>query len=136
MFHVPLDTLMEPVHTLDAGKAIASAVESSEIWGETLNIAGGNRCRTDYRKFLGSMMDIFGIGMLPDEAFSRGPFHMGYMDTEKSEELLKYQSKALNDLFAEARAKKRFLAALARMTRPLARRYLLSKSVFYNKKKG
>jgi nucleoside-diphosphate-sugar epimerase len=118
MFHVPLDTLMEPVHTRDVGLAMANSLTTESLRGETLNIAGGKPCRTNYREFLKRMMNVFGLGMLPDEAFSNGPFHMGYMDTEKSQNTLKYQRATLDDFLREAREKKKFLGFIGKITKP------------------
>lgn len=136
LFHVPLDTLMEPIFTLDAGLAVANAVANRDLRREVLNIAGGEKCRLSYREFIKRMMNAFGIGMLPDEAFSKGHFHLGYMDTEKSQRLLKYQNYSFDDILSAAKKKKRFEAMLARLFRPLARKYLLSRSEFYQKNLG
>ena len=78
-------------------------------------------------------MDAFGIGMLPDEAFSKDHFHLGYMDTERSEKFLKYQNYTFDDILKAAKDKKKLEAILAKIFRPFARKYLLSKSQFYKK---
>ncbi|MCK4287278.1 MAG: NAD(P)-dependent oxidoreductase, partial [Candidatus Lokiarchaeota archaeon] len=62
MFEMPLDTCIEICDTKDVGYALANAVESKEIWGETIHVAGGERCRITYREYLNEMLDIFGIG--------------------------------------------------------------------------
>ncbi|MFX1496217.1 MAG: NAD-dependent epimerase/dehydratase family protein [Promethearchaeota archaeon] len=103
MFHMPLDTSIEICDTKDVGLALSNAVDCNQIWGETFHIAGGMRCRTTYREYLNMMMQIFGLGenFLPEQAFAKKDFHCGYMDTEKSQSLLKYQNHTLEDYFNE-----------------------------------
>jgi nucleoside-diphosphate-sugar epimerase len=99
MFHMPLKTSIEICHTRDVGVALANAVTRDEIWGDIFHIAGGEKCRTTYKAYIENMMDIFGLGpdLLPPEAFSTGKFHCGFMDTEKSQTLLQYQTHTLED---------------------------------------
>jgi nucleoside-diphosphate-sugar epimerase len=107
MFHMPLDTFIEICDTKDVGQALVKAIECDEIWGETYNLAGGKQCRTTYRKYLNDMMEIFGLGrnFLPEEGFAEKDFHCGFMDTEKSQNLLKYQTHTLDDYYNEVKKK-------------------------------
>ena len=133
MFEMPLNTCIEICDTKDVGLALANAVENRDIWGETLHIAGGERCRISYREYLNEMLDIFGIGRepLPSEAFSTKGFHCGYMTTDKSQALLQYQRHTLDDYFNEVRKKVAFSHLLTAMFRPVVRKYLLQKSLYY-----
>jgi len=137
MFSMPLETCIEICDTKDTGLALANAVESQEIIGETLNIAGGPKCRITYKEYLNKMLNLFGLGhdLLPDEAFSTNDFHCGFMDTTKSQELLKFQRYTLEDYFHDVKEKVKymrwFLRALNLIVRPIAKRYLLSKSPYY-----
>ncbi len=133
MFEMPLDTCIEICDTKDVGYALANAVETNEIWGEILHIAGGERCRISYREYLNEMMDIFGIGteVLPKEAFSKKGFHCGFMTTYKSQFLLNYQRYTLNDYFNDVRKKVAISRFFTMMFRPIARKYLLNKSHYY-----
>lgn len=133
MFEMPLNTCIEICDTKDVGFALANAVENKEIWGETLHIAGGERCRISYKEYLNEMLDIFGIGRvpLPPEAFSTKGFHCGYMTTDKSQALLRYQRHTLDDYFNEVRKKVVFLHIFTVMFRPVVRKYLLNKSLYY-----
>ena len=135
MFEMPLDTFIEICDTKDVGYALANAVETDEIWGEILHIAGGERCRISYREYLNEMMDIFGIGadFLPEEAFSKKGFHCGFMTTIKSQRLLNYQRHTLDDYFSDVRKKVAVSRLFIMMFRPIARKYLLSKSDYYRK---
>jgi nucleoside-diphosphate-sugar epimerase len=134
MFEMPLNTSIEICDTNDVGLALAKAVESKEIWGEIMHIAGGERCRISYREYLDEMLDIFGIGyeFLPDEAFrqDRG-FHCGFMNTDKSQALLNYQRYTLDDYFTAVRKKVAISRFFTMVFKPIAQKYLLNKSHYY-----
>ncbi|MFX1488868.1 MAG: NAD-dependent epimerase/dehydratase family protein [Promethearchaeota archaeon] len=133
MFEMPLDTYIEICDTKDVGFALAAAVENPEVWGETFHIAGGDRCRISYRDYLNEMLDLFGMGYepLPVEAFSTRGFHCGFMTTEKSQALLHYQRHTIDDYFLAVRKKVAFSRLFVLLFKPLARKYLLSKSHYY-----
>ncbi len=134
MFEMPLETCIEICDTKDVGLALANAVESKEIWGQVMHIAGGERCRISYREYLKEMLDIFGIGFeeLPEEAFrqDRG-FHCGFMTTDKSQALLNYQRYNLDDYFNAVRKKVAISRLFTMMFKPIAQKYLLNKSHYY-----
>lgn len=134
MFEMPLDTCIEICDTKDVGLALTNAVESEEIWGEVMHIAGGDRCRISYREYLKEMLDIFGIGFeeLPEEAFRRGRgFHCGFMTTDKSQAFLNYQRYTLNDYFNAVNKKVAISRIFTMMFKPIAQKYLLNKSHYY-----
>ena len=133
MFEMPLNTCIEICDTKDVGFALANAIENNNIWGETLHIAGGERCRISYKEYINEMFDIFGIGRkpLPLEAFNTEGFHCGYMTTDKSQALLQYQRHTLDDYFNEVRKKVVFSHIFTAMIRPVVRKYLLNKSLYY-----
>ncbi|MBU6997661.1 MAG: NAD(P)-dependent oxidoreductase [Theionarchaea archaeon] len=135
MFHMPLETSIEICHTKDVGVALANAVVCDEIWGGIYHIAGGERCRTTYREYIRCMMDIFGLGStcLPEEAFSTGKFHCGFMDTTRSQALLKYQHHTLEDYYTEVRKVVGVRRWLMRPVSWAARLYLLNRSAYYRK---
>jgi nucleoside-diphosphate-sugar epimerase len=134
MFEMPLDTSIEICDTNDVGLALANAIESDEIWGEIMHIAGGERCRISYREYLYEMLDIFGIGhdFLPEEAFRRDRgFHCGFMSTDKSQALLNYQRYTLDDYFNAVRKKVAFSRFFTSMVKPIVQKFLLNKSNYY-----
>ena len=133
MFEMPPDTSIEICHFRDVGLAIANAVESEEVWGKVLSIAGGPRCRTTYREYVDRMLEIFGMGkrFLPDGAFSRSKFHCGFMDTEESERLLRYQRCTLEEYYREVKKRYRLKRTLIALSRPFARWYLINRSPYY-----
>lgn len=133
MFEMPPGTSIEICHSRDAGLAIANAVESEDVWGKVLNIAGGEKCRTTYREYVDRMLLIFGMGerFIPEGAFSHGRFHCGFMDTAESESLLRYQRHTLADYYKEIEKKYRFRGLLIALARPFARWYLINRSPYY-----
>jgi nucleoside-diphosphate-sugar epimerase len=139
MFHMPLETSIEICHTEDVGVALANAVEHEEIWGRIFHIAGGEKCRTTYREYIQRMLEIFGLGTksLPEEAFSTGKFHCGFMDTTQSQHLLQYQQHTLEDYYEEVKKKVGYKRWVTRMVRWVVWNHLLNKSEFYreNRKK-
>jgi len=135
MFHMPLDTSIEICDTKDVGLALANAVECDEVWGDTFNLAGGERCRITYREYLNDMMEIFGLGRnyLPEEGFAEKDFHCGFCDTYKSENLLHYQKHTLQDYYKEVEKKVRTKSRFVPMVKSIVRLNLLKKSEFYRR---
>ncbi len=142
MFHMPLDTALEPCHTKDVGTALVNAIGTPEVYGNTYHIAGGPACRITYRNYLERMIELFGLGrrLLPESAFKKSGFHCGYMDTDESQRLLKYQNHSLRHYFDEVKQKlaaTRFFARMgSALSRAIARDVLLKKSPFYNSSKA
>ncbi|MCX6709472.1 MAG: NAD(P)-dependent oxidoreductase [Candidatus Woesearchaeota archaeon] len=133
MFDMPLETSIEICDTKDVGLALSNAVENNEILGKTLNIAGGEKCRTSYREYLDRMTELFGLGkgFLPKDAFGKDSFHCGYMETAESEKFLKYQRHTLADYFNEVKKKVAASRFFMRMFKPTIRQYLLKRSKYY-----
>jgi len=135
MFHMPLDTPIEICSTQDVGFALANAIECSDIWGNTFNIAGGENCRTYYKDYIDKMMELFGLGknFLPDTAYAKSDFHCGYMNTEQSQNLLNYQRHSLEDYYTKVKKKigvKRYFTWLIRW---MIKLHLLRKSYYYRR---
>ncbi len=144
MFHMPLDTSIEICDTKDVGLALVNAIECDEVWGETFNLAGGKQCRITYREYLNDMMEIFGLGrnFLPEEGFADKDFHCGFMNTNKSQNLLKYQTHTLEDYYRDVKKKigpkKHFMPAIKWMIRLnlLKRSESYRRHKFFRKKAG
>lgn len=131
VFDVPLANRMEYVHSRDVATAIANALRSDQAQGQTWLIGGGPRCQYYYREIAQRVLDAFGIGMLPEEAFTIVPFSTDWLDTSESQRVLQYQQRTLQDYVNDVRSAlgaKRFgLQGL----RPIIRRRLLSVSPYY-----
>jgi nucleoside-diphosphate-sugar epimerase len=136
MYDVPLDNRIEFVHTRDAGLAVANGVSSDAARGRLLLVGGGPRCQYRYRQLVETNLEAMGIGMLPEAAFSSVPFPTDWLDTAESQALLRYQRHDLDDYAAEMRARLGLRRHAVRLIRPLARRWLLSKSPYYPRSRG
>ena len=131
MFDIPLQNRIEFVHTKDVGLACANAITCQRAVGRTLLIGGGPRCQMYWRDMAGRGLEAFGIGMLPDGAFTAKEFCQDWIDTDESQELLRYQQRTYEDYIEDLKRKVGFLRHLARIFRPAARWYLLRKSPYY-----
>ncbi len=131
MFMMSLDNRIEFVDTRDVGVACANAASCEEAKGKILLIGGGEKCQLLYRELVIKMLNGLGIGMLPEEAFTKELFYIDWLDTREAEELLKFQKHTFDDYINEMKKVLGFKRHLARIFRPIAKRYLLSKSPYY-----
>jgi nucleoside-diphosphate-sugar epimerase len=135
LFSMPLLTKLEICHTEDTGRAFAKAARQEGILGRTLDIGGGQSCRTDYRSFLDRMFGLIGLGGVahfPTKAFALSGFHCGwYADSDEAEERLGFRSKGLEDYYAEVAEEMRFIKPLAALAAPLVRLRMLAGSPYY-----
>jgi len=69
-----------------------------------------------------------GVGMLPEETFSRVPYPADWLDTEESERLLRSQQRPLDDYLADLRHALGWRRSLVRAFRPFVRWLLLRRS--------
>ena len=51
-----------------AAVAVANAVTCDGVWGQTLLIGGGERCRLLYGQIVSQILNAVGVGMLPAQA--------------------------------------------------------------------
>jgi nucleoside-diphosphate-sugar epimerase len=144
MFHMPLETCLEMIHTKDVATALVNAIKIDEIWGKVFNLAGGKQCQITFRENLNDLLEIMGFGrnFFPDEAFAKSDFHCGYYDTmemDANQKLLHFQNHTINDFYAEVKKWIGFKRYLIPLVRPIIRWFLLRKSIFFqdfkNKKK-
>jgi nucleoside-diphosphate-sugar epimerase len=133
MFKIPLDTRFEVIHTYDAGLAIANGIHCDDIWGRTLLIGGGPTCQMLYREYLGRMLEMMGIGMLPESAFGNDPYSTDWLDTEESQRLLHFQRYSFEDIMQQLTRIVGYKRHLTRLVRPAARWWILRLSPFYKR---
>lgn len=131
MFRIPLTTRIEVIHTYDAGLAVANGICSNEIWGKTLLIGGGPSCQILYRDYLNRMLEIMGIGMLPESAFGKEPYCTDWIDTEESQRLLNYQRYSFDDIIQHLERVVGYKRLLIKPVSPLARWWILRMSPYY-----
>ncbi len=135
MYDMPLETCIELCDTKDVGYALVNALHVPEVHHQIFHIAGGDACRTTFGEYLTQMMDIFGLGenALPAEAFSKTDFHCGWMDTQKSQQLLQYQRMTLETYYANVRKAIRGVPFFLRIFRPIAKHVVMKRSPYYQK---
>ncbi len=131
MYRIPLSTRFEVVHPYDAALAIANGICLNEVWGKTLLIGGGPGCQMLYRDYLGRMLEMMGIGMLPERAFGSEPYSTDWLDTEESQRLLHYQRYTFDDIMQQLTRIVGYKRKLTALVRPLARWWILRMSPFY-----
>jgi nucleoside-diphosphate-sugar epimerase len=132
MFRIPLATRIEVIHPDDASLAVANGMTCEAIWGKTLLIGGGPRCQLLYRDYLGRMLDLMGVGMLPERAFGTAQFPTDWLDTEESQRLLAYQRYSFDDIMQQMTRIVGYKRRLSALARPVARWWLLRMSPFYH----
>jgi len=130
MFRIPLDTRFEVVHPHDAGLAIANAIARPEVWGRIWLIGGGPSCQVRYGEYLGRMLDVMGIGRLPESAFGHEPYCTDWLDTEESQRILAYQRHSFDEIVADIANAMGAARFLARPFRPIARWWILRMSPY------
>lgn len=125
VFDVPLDNRIEYVHGRDVALALANTLRTEAAWGKIWLVGGGPACQLLYRDMATQVLEAFGVGMLPDWAFTTTPFSTDWLDTAESQRVLQFQRHTLQDYVADVRAalgpKRPAVVAL----RPLIRRQLL-----------
>jgi len=136
IFEQPPDAHQEFIHTADAARAIANAIETKNAWKKIHLISGGSECRLEYRDLINRSLEAMGIGSLPDSVFSPVALQGGaWMDTSESQKLLKYQRCTYDahcrQIIESAGPRRRFIQALG----PVIRWYLKRMSPFYKKRK-
>jgi nucleoside-diphosphate-sugar epimerase len=130
MFSINPGDRMEAVHPYDAGRALANAVNSPHIAGNTLIIAGGPSCRMLMRDYYRAFLDAVGIGTFPDSAYSQESYHLDYYDTAESQALLRYQQHTFDDFARELRRRFFWQRLGVALVRPALRAFLLRYSSF------
>ncbi|MCB0230973.1 MAG: NAD(P)-dependent oxidoreductase [Anaerolineae bacterium] len=132
VFDVPLANRMEYVHSRDVATAIANALRSDRVQGKTWLIGGGPRCQYTYREIAERVLDAFGVGMLPDEAFTTVPFSTDWLDTGESQRVLQFQQRTLQDYVNDVRSALGAKRSVVQLLRPVIRRRLLAVSPYYH----
>jgi nucleoside-diphosphate-sugar epimerase len=133
LFELPRSTSIEIADTRDAGLALSNAASRTDLWERTLHLAGGRECRISFGDYVDKMTELFGLGndFFPNEAFSSEGLHCGFMDTDETERLLKFQRHTLADYFANVRKICSVTSFFARPFRKIIRYFLLQKSHYY-----
>lgn len=139
MFEVPFDNRMEPVHTWDVGLACVNGIKSFENH-KIMNVAGGDSCRMTSGDYISRLLISFGVGAIPRECFKEPKndkdwFHLDWLYTKDSQELLKYQRYTLEDFAIEFESRIKVKRVFIKIVSPLARLYLIFRSPYYRENK-
>lgn len=98
MFTIPLKNRIEFCHTDDLALAILNAVKNfDKVKGNTLMIGGGPSQQMLFEDMLRTILGSFGLPLPPRHKFSVEPFPLDWYDTTRSQELLKFQHKTIDD---------------------------------------
>ncbi len=131
MFAIPLDQRFEVMHGDDVALAVANTLKTPEAWGQLLLIGGGPRCQIRYRDYLFGMLDALGIGPLPEEAFGHPLYCTDWIDSECSQQLLRYQRHSADEIIQDIAREVGWKRYLAGLTRPIVRQNILKMSPYW-----
>lgn len=132
MFEIPLAQRIEAIHPADAGLATARAATSEVAWGRVWLVGGGASCQLTYGDYLTRFFAAMELGPpLPAQAFSTKPYCTDWLDTAESQRAFQYQRRSFDDIVADVAALLGWRRPLARLARPLVRRYMLSLSPYW-----
>jgi nucleoside-diphosphate-sugar epimerase len=132
MFEIPLAQRIEALHPADAGLATARALLSDETWGRVWLFGGGASCQLTYGEYVARFFAAMELGeLLPASAFSTRPYCTDWLDTSDSQRAFQYQRHSFDDIVADVGALLGWRRPLARLVRPLVRRYMLHLSPYF-----
>jgi nucleoside-diphosphate-sugar epimerase len=137
LFEIPLDQKVEILHAMDAGTALAHAIDA-DVVNKTLFLGGGESCCLTQREFLTKQFNSVNLIMPPESAF-RVPtspdewFYMHWMDTEESERLLNYQKHSFDDYVKDYIKFIGFKRHIIKLVKNKALESMLKRSPYYKK---
>lgn len=137
IFEIPLEQRIEVVHSRDMALACVNCVHGN-VTNKILLIGGGNSCQMLQRDFITRLMDVAGVGALPDAAF-RMPkndsdwYYTDFVDSEEAQQLLNYQRHTFDDYLEELREALGARRHIARIFRPGTRFLLSALSPYYRR---
>lgn len=129
MFQIPQHNRLEYVHPRDVGYALANAVDKPNLWGMVWLIGGGSRCQLTYGCMLNQVMALIGQKPLPASIFGQSDYCVDWLDTQASQQLLRYQQRTFDDYISELHTLLGDKLYWLRLFRPLVRKALVLRSV-------
>lgn len=124
LFDVPLNNRIEFVHSKDIALSIVNAIKRDDLWGKILNIGGGKKCQYYYKDMVSKILNEIGIGMPPEEFFTKNYFAVDWLDTEESEKFLNYQKRGLDDYIKDLKKELGVRILFIRLFKPFIRSYI------------
>jgi len=134
MYEIRLRTRIEFVHPQDVATALSNTIDNAEVWGKTFLIGGGPSCQMYYKDYVTRILDVFGVGQLPDDAFGNNPFYTDWLDTTESERVLHYQQHSFESYAQEIGKLMGSKHVFVEIFRNFVRLWLLSKSPYVKSK--
>ncbi len=135
LFEIPWNQKVEFVHSGDVGRACANSVEANTEQ-KVLLIGGGKKCQMIYGDFVNGVTESMGIGKFPSTAFriprsNNDWYYTDWMDTNKSQSLLNYQTLTYEDYLNELKKHLGVKQYIIKLFGPLIRRQILKHSAYY-----
>ncbi len=97
---IPWNQRVEFVHIHDVALAFKHAL-TADCCGETFIIAGGPKCRMTYVDQIIPIFKVFHLPPPPKEKFALKPYPLGWYDTTRAQEILKFQTRTFDDYVAD-----------------------------------
>lgn len=98
MFTIPLRNRVEICHPEDMAIAVLNAIKRFDaVEGQTLLVAGGPEQQMYFEDVLNVVLGVFGLPLPPRQKFVTEPFPLHWYDTSRSQELLNFQTRTLDD---------------------------------------
>lgn len=126
LFDIPLHTKIEFTHPDDAALAIVNCIGNKAVIGKAFLIGGGPSCQMIYKDFMKKLLNCSGIGMFPENLFSKKPYYLNWMDTTESQQLLHYQQHDLSDLLNDLSKTIGWRKIVIKLFRPFIRFFLIN----------
>ncbi len=128
VFEFHPETHIEFTHPRDVALALANTVGRDDLGGKILLIGGGAANRMDYIDFFNAALGVLGIAALPREAFGERMFYSDWLESEESQDLLRYRQHGFQTYLDELRDLVGPARHLIRPFAGLARAYMLAHS--------
>ena len=101
-FRIPLNNRIEFCHIHDVALAMINAVKNfDDAKGHVLTIGGGPSQQVIWGDMLERVLGTFGLPLPPENKFAQSPFNLDWYDTSKSQKLLDFQKKTMEDYYQE-----------------------------------
>lgn len=104
LYDIPLNNRLEVCHPEEVSLAITNTIQNFEaVKGNTLIISGGPKGRILYKDMIRSVLGVLGLPLPSASKFAQQPYYLDYYDTSRSQFLLQYQHKTINDYLRDFR---------------------------------
>lgn len=123
LYNIPLENRVEFVHPLDVAVAFTNAV-TTDVEKEIFIIGGGEKMQMLYREQLERLFSLFKLPLPKEKRFSQEPFPLDYYDTKRSQEILQFQSRTMDNYMEELKKYLGKKLSIIRFFSPIARLFI------------